>query len=107
MATRTDAHRTLEAVIHSDGRVVLLSPIHLSEKRRALVTILDEPPPEVLTGTLSDPSPQRADDQLDCAGVLSARYRMIRRLSSGGMGVAYQGEDLRTGRSVCIKRLHP
>ena len=34
--------RTVEAVIDEDGNVRLLEPIHPSEARRALVTILDE-----------------------------------------------------------------
>lgn len=36
--------QTLDAVIDEDGAVRLLKPVHLSAARRALVTILDEPP---------------------------------------------------------------
>lgn len=35
--------RTVEAVVDESGRVRLLEPLALSEARRALVTILDEP----------------------------------------------------------------
>lgn len=35
--------RTVEAVIDGNGRVELLEPISLSQSRRALVTVLDEP----------------------------------------------------------------
>ena len=36
--------RTLEAAVDQNGCVTLLEPIHLSQVRRALVTILEEPP---------------------------------------------------------------
>lgn len=36
--------QTVEAVIDSQGKVRLLGPIQISGPRRALVTILDEPP---------------------------------------------------------------
>ncbi|MCP9469288.1 MAG: hypothetical protein NNA31_04720 [Nitrospira sp.] len=36
--------RTVEAVIDEQGNVRLLEPVHLSEARRALVTILEEQP---------------------------------------------------------------
>ena len=36
--------QTLEAVIDERGAVRLLKPVHLSETRRALVTILDDQP---------------------------------------------------------------
>jgi hypothetical protein len=36
--------QTLEAVVDEDGKIKLLTEIHLKESRRALVTILDEKP---------------------------------------------------------------
>ena len=36
--------QTLDAIIDEDGAVRLLRPVHLSEARRALVTILDDQP---------------------------------------------------------------
>lgn len=36
--------QTVDAVIDEDGAVRLLKPVHLSGTRRALVTILDDPP---------------------------------------------------------------
>ena len=36
--------QTLEAVIDETGRVRLLGEVHLDSPRRALVTVLDEPP---------------------------------------------------------------
>ena len=36
--------QTIDAVIDEDGAVRLLKPVHLSGSRRALVTILDDPP---------------------------------------------------------------
>ncbi len=39
--------QTVEAVVNGEGRVELLEPLALSEPRRALVTILDEPAPRI------------------------------------------------------------
>ena len=36
--------QTFEAVIDQHGAVRLLKPVHLTHTRRALVTILDDPP---------------------------------------------------------------
>ena len=36
--------KTVEAVIDQEGRVRVLEPVHVSETRRALVTILEERP---------------------------------------------------------------
>ena len=36
--------RTVEAVIDNAGKVRLLEELHLDSPRRALVTVLDEPP---------------------------------------------------------------
>ena len=38
--------QTIEAVIDEQGKVQLLDEVHLSAPRRALVTILEEGPPE-------------------------------------------------------------
>jgi serine/threonine protein kinase len=39
------------------------------------------------------------------AGTLLGHYRVTRRLGRGGMGVVYEAEDLKLGRSVAIKML--
>jgi len=62
-------HRTIEAIIHPDGTVEVLEPVAGAAKRRALLTILDEPP-------LSDsqPAPQSEGERfaaaLHAAGLL-------------------------------------
>lgn len=46
-------HRTVEAIVESDGTVRLLEPVGSGAPRRALVTFLDEAPEEVPATTPS------------------------------------------------------
>jgi serine/threonine protein kinase len=41
----------------------------------------------------------------DLEGVVVSHYRVIRKIGSGGMGVVYEGEDLRLKRRVALKFL--
>lgn len=59
-------HRTIEAILHPDGVIELLEPVSHTERRRALITILEEMPAPAL-GT-SDAT--RLDDVLRAAGLL-------------------------------------
>ena len=50
--------QTVEAIIEPDGKVFLLEPVELSERKRALVTILEDEPTTgvTLTALLSEQS---------------------------------------------------
>jgi hypothetical protein len=39
-------HRTIEAIVEADGSIRLLEPVERGAPRRALVTLLDEAPPD-------------------------------------------------------------
>jgi eukaryotic-like serine/threonine-protein kinase len=39
--------------------------------------------------------------------LVAGRFRTIRRLGAGGMASVYLAEDVRLGRKVAIKRVHP
>jgi serine/threonine-protein kinase len=39
--------------------------------------------------------------------VLDGKYRVVRLLGDGGMGAVYEGENVRIGKRVAIKVLHP
>ncbi|MFW5876790.1 MAG: protein kinase domain-containing protein [Myxococcota bacterium] len=39
--------------------------------------------------------------------VIAGKYRLMGELGEGGMGTVYAAENLRVGRKVAIKRLHP
>ncbi len=49
-------HRTVEAIVETDGQVRLLEPAQVTAPSRALLTILDEPADEsgALTAQLSE-----------------------------------------------------
>ncbi|HUF65507.1 MAG TPA: hypothetical protein VMM17_05970 [Gemmatimonadaceae bacterium] len=48
-----------------------------------------------------------AEDSARLITALSDRYRIERELGAGGMATVYLAEDVRHGRQVAIKVLHP
>ncbi|MBA2546712.1 MAG: serine/threonine protein kinase, partial [Solirubrobacterales bacterium] len=47
-----------------------------------------------------------ATEEIRRGGVLAGRYKVRRRLGSGGMATVFLAEDSKLGRDVAIKRLH-
>jgi eukaryotic-like serine/threonine-protein kinase len=58
------------------------------------------------SGGSGDPVAPDASGQDEGGGLLSDRYRVIRRLGAGGMARVDLAEDVRLGREVAVKRLH-
>ena len=48
-----------------------------------------------------------AAEQGRIGSTVAGKYRLVRVLGRGGMGIVYEGEDLGTGRHVAIKVMHP
>lgn len=90
-------HQVLEALIDETGRVFLAEPTRFAGIRRALVIVLADAPAAAPDRTRTYTPEQPAEG--------AARYRIDRPLGEGGMGQAFVGSDLRTGRAVCVKRL--
>lgn len=63
-------YRTIEAIVHPDGRIEPLEPLAVSGPRRALLTILDEPPVEVSTRPGVSPSNEEFFAQLQAEGLI-------------------------------------
>lgn len=93
-------HQVIEALVDKTGRVFLSQPVEFSEIRRALVIVLDNSPP-------LDPYRTKSFESGISSIEAECRYRIEKPIAAGGMGQAFLGTDLQTGRIVCIKRLRP
>jgi len=49
------------------------------------------------------PQPQRAEDPVAPGQLLAGRFRVMRRIAQGGMGVVYEAFDEKLGRRIALK----
>jgi serine/threonine protein kinase len=93
--------RSVEAIIDEAGNVRLLDDVQLEGPRRAIVTILDEPP---ITVTIH---PSRPEDSFQTVAHWGTSYDSLRLLGRGGMGETFLARDKQSGSLVCVKQLLP
>src|SRR5687768_2179787 len=92
----------VEAMIDANGELRLQEPLTIPGPRRVLLEIRDDlrvatTPPKTLQGWT---------ESSRVSSAWSTRYRPLKELGRGGMGVTYEAEDTNTGATVCIKQLH-
>ncbi|MEZ5426671.1 MAG: hypothetical protein R2747_10425 [Pyrinomonadaceae bacterium] len=72
--------QTLEAVVDEEGKIKLLTKIHLKESRRALVTILDEKPKISSEANVKMPTNESVSDE-EVLGVWADRKESAQEIA--------------------------
>lgn len=72
--------QTLEAVVDEEGKIKLLTEIHLKESRRALVTILDEKPKVSPEPSVEMPTNESVSDE-EVLGVWAHRKQSAQEIA--------------------------
>lgn len=72
--------QTLEAIVDEDGKIKLLTKIHLKESRRALVTILDEKPKFSSEESVEPPRNESVSDE-EVLGIWADRQESAQEIA--------------------------
>lgn len=99
----------IEAEAHPNGTIVLRQPFSLPGVRRAVLIVLDEPPPaKVAFGEKSTivRDPTVRDGGIETTGQeWRGEYEQLEILGRGGMGIVYRVQSRTSGKQFALKEL--
>src|SRR5882724_4568125 len=78
----------------------------LAQRRTAGRTGRFPADPSDMVAVNSTPSKQLHQDELQPGDLVDGRYRIVRKLADGGMGIVFLAEHMLIRRRVAIKLLH-
>jgi eukaryotic-like serine/threonine-protein kinase len=63
--------------------------------------------PDLSPPATTDAPPEACDDLFPPEAVIAGRYRVVRRIARGGMGLVYEVEDTEIGGAIALKAVRP